>query len=360
MIYLLLLFLCIIAFQNSQKSPQRQKIFAFVFLVTLMILVGIRDPSVGVDSERYADKLYFVKDFTLTSYEPLFQISINFVNSLWGSVLVWFVYLSFLAYVFYIISVLKFSANPILSVLVFMISFSHIFPDTMNNLRQGISIMILLLTYLLASQRKWLPCIPLFLLAAGFHMSSWFVLPFYYICQRDFTKDKVIMILTLTFLFGFVSSEILNLSVISQGLSLTSGVFMEGIEKYAGYTLGAHVLNWAGIITVMLPINILCYLLIPNEKDEESYKYLFNFYFWGVVIGNLIVGSVSFGMRYMVMFLVVESILVAYKYKKSKQLRQFLVFMVLFYCYYLWGISNRTDPGMIIPYKVNPEFFRLF
>lgn len=361
MVYFFLLVSCILAFIISKNNVKSQKTLAFIFLSVMMVLVGIRDPTVGVDSERYAAKLYFAKDVTMDSYEPLFQLSINFVNETWGTVLAWFLYLSFLAYFFYTISVLRYSVNPILSVLVFMVSFTHVFPDTMNNLRQGISIMILLLAYLTFSERKWIPGVILFLAAAGFHMSTWFTLPFliwgYYLFL---SPQKITVTLVVTFIIGLIGVRLVNISSVFQNISLASGVFMEGVDKFSGYTEGSYVLNWAGQIMVMLPMNILCYLLIPDDSDERSYKYLFNIYFFGIVLGNLLAGTVSFAMRYLVLFLVVESIIVAYKYRTTPRLKPFLCFMILFYCIYLIGIANKTEPGMIIPYKINPELLKIF
>ena len=134
MIYFVLLFFCLVAYLVSKKSSKAQKFFAIIFLFTMMLIVGMRDSSVGVDSERYADKVNFVRDVSFTSYEPLFQLSINFVNANWGTVLAWFMFISLLTYSFYSISVFRYSTNPILTVLIFMVSMIHFFPDTPNTL----------------------------------------------------------------------------------------------------------------------------------------------------------------------------------------------------------------------------------
>lgn len=360
MLYFALLVLCIFAYEITKGKPKKQKMYALLFLFFLMLLVGVRDPSVGVDSERYAEKLTFVRDLTFESYEPLFQLSINFVNATWGTVLAWFLYLSFLAYFLYALAILKYSLNPMLSVLIFMVSFIHLFPDTMNNLRQGIAIMLLLLSYLTAANRKFWLCVPLFILAAGFHMSSFFALPFFFISFYNLSKSSIVSCLITSFTIGLVLSEFLDLGPIMSQLSFTSEVFMEGLDKFSGYTEGKRVLNLFGFLSVMAPLNVLCYLLIPTDSDDKSYKYLFNFYFWGIIIGNLIAGTISYGSRYMVIFLVVESVLFAYKYKKVKALKPFLFIMILLYCIYLIEIANKPEEGMIIPYKINPELFRIF
>ena len=359
MLYFVLLFLCVIAYLASRRNPKSQKILAVLFLSAMMLIVGMRDTSVGVDSERYADKLEYVRDVSLSSYEPLFQLSINIINANWGTVLAWFMYFSLLTYSLYTISVLKYSTNPILTVLIFMVSIMHFFPDTMNNLRQGISMMFLLLSYLYAAERKYLITIPLFLLALGFHMSALMVLPFYFINYHDFSKKTITLVLSFSFFFGLIAQDWFDASSLFSGLSFASETLMEGYDRFSDYTSGNRVLNAAGMLSFMTPANILCFLLIPQDNDEKTYKYLFNFYFWGIVIGNLVLRTISFGIRFMVLFVIVESLLVTYKYKENIIIRYSVAFMVILYCVYLIGISNNHQPGMIIPYIINPEVFNI-
>lgn len=357
MIYFVLLILCIIAYEQSKGKRRLQKIYSLLLVAFMMLLVGVRDPSVGVDSERYADCLTFVEDLDFQTYEPLFQLSINFVNETWGTVLAWFLYISFLTFFFYALAILQYSVNPMLSVLVFMVSFLHFFPDTMNNLRQGIAIMILLVTYLMAANKHYWLCFPLFIIAAGFHMSTFFTLPFIFINFYNFSRNKILTSLIISFIIGLVLSQFININSLISQFSFTSEVFMKGLDKFSFYSEGTRVLNLFGYISVMIPLNVLCYLLIPTDSDEKQYKYLFNFYFWGVVIGNLVSGTLSYSARYMVLFLVVESILFAYKYKEVKALKPFLIFMIIAYCIYLITIAHHPEDGMIIPYKINPELF---
>ena len=210
------------------------------------------------------------------------------------------------------------------------------------------------------AHKKYIVAAVLFLIALGFHMSSLLVLPFFFLAFWNPKKMQIISILIITFIVGFISSSLFDVESLIPNLSVASGVLMEGLDKLSNYSDSERVLNWAGLITVLTPLNLLCVLLIPSESDEKSYKYLFNFYFWGVVLGNLIFGTIPFGARYVVLFLIVESILFAYKYKRNKLLKPYLVLLVLMYCYYLVVIANRNEPGMIIPYTINPELDLLF
>ena len=360
MVYFVLLFLCTVACLISKRNKKQQSILALLFFTFMMLLVGIRDKSVGVDSESYSNDLDFVKEVTIETYEPLYQLSINFVNEMDWSTFGCFMFLSFITYTLYAYAILKYSLNPILSVLVFMVSFVHLFPETMNNLRQGIAIMLLLCSYANMANRKIVIGAVFFLLALGFHMSSLIALPFYFICIHNFSRKKIVIILISTFIAGFIASTVFSMQSILPDLSFASEVFIVGFDKLSGYSDSVRVLNWAGLIVALTPLNLLCLLIIPKESDSYFYKYLFNFYFWGVVIGNIIMGVIPFGMRYLYVFLVVESIIFAYKYRNSVLLKYYLVFMILSYCIYLIALSHRTDPGMIIPYKLNPEFVRLW
>ncbi len=357
MIYFILLILCYLAFQVSKRNRKQQTLFAVFFLVSMMLLVGARDISIGVDSERYAEDIAYVKEITTITYEPLYQMCINFTNELGGSVLVFFMLLSILTYSLYSISVIKFSKNPILSVLIFMVSFAHFFPETMNNLRQSVAIMVLLLSYIMMSRNHFLGAALLFVLAIGFHMSSLIMLPFYFIAFQPNLYKYVGPVLLSTFILGLISMNLFSAHTMASYFSFTSEIMMTGIDKFSGYTGDAHTLTAFGMITSILPLNIQCFLLRPSLDDSKEYKRLFNFYFLGCVVGNLIAGSIPFVMRFMYMFLIVESLIITYKYPRSKSLKLYLIITMIFYCVYLLGFWLSGEKGMIIPYKLNPEIF---
>ena len=225
----------------------------------------------------------------------------------------------------------------------------------MNIMRQSVALSLLLLSYISFAEKRRVLTVLLFICALGFHFSSLMLIPFYFICKYNFKKRVVVFLLAITFFIGFFSPYWLSIDAISHFFPALEGAAEMGLEKLSNYE-DKSALNAFGLITSMLPINILCFLLIPSENDEKSYKYLFNFYFIGTIISNIIYCAIPFGFRYSYPFFVVESVLFAYKYKYDKRVRFFLVFIIIYYLYYLVSVSLSTKPNLMIPYKINPLF----
>lgn len=321
----------------------------------MMLLVGMRDETVGVDSPQYVYRYALDYDFEGILYEPLYQLSVTSVNLFTPEYGWWFLFISFITFLLIGIAFCRYSVNPLLSVLIFMISTVHLFPETMNIMRQSVAIAALLLSYLTCINKKWISTILLFIVAVGFHFSSILVLPFYFICKIKFNKLFIIISLIITFIMGFFTSSFISLDILGNLIPGVEGALEVGMEKLGNYE-DRNALNYFGLISTMLPIMLLCMFLIPNDKDERSYKYLFNFYYVGTLISNLIYCAIPFGFRYSYPFFAVESILFAYKYRNNKGLRLYIVFFILLFIYYLIVLSMETRPNMIIPYKFNKLF----
>lgn len=189
--YILLFFLILFHNQLKDKPIKSQKTVALFFMLFMMIMVGIRGLNVGVDSEQYATKFTFVHDINILSYEPLFQLLINILNNYSTRVLWFFFTIAALTYMCYGYTVLKYSKIPLLTILVFMASFVHFFPETMNNLRQGVAIMLLLISYIFYAKKIYYLTTVFWLLAFGFHFSSIIAVPFYFICNIKIDNKKI-------------------------------------------------------------------------------------------------------------------------------------------------------------------------
>lgn len=354
MIYIILLFVALFLFWNVKKRNIQIWYSAFL-LVFMMLLVGMRDETIGVDSPQYVMRFSYIYDIKDIIYEPLYQLSVNFVNIFTDKYGWWFLLLSFITFVSIGLVICKYSKLPLLSVIVYMASTIHLFPETMNVMRQSVAIAFLLVSYFEYINRQKIVAFLLFFCAVGFHFSSIIVFPFYFLNSYNFSKRIVVFTLIITFFFGFVSPNFISVDLITNIFSNAEGMVELGLDRFSGYR-DKTGLNALGLISAMFPLNVLCFLLIPSENDDKSYKYLFNFFFAGVIISNLIYCAVPFGFRYSYPFFIVESVLFANKYYKEKRLKYYFVFFVLYYLLYLYSLSISEKPNMIIPYKLNVIF----
>lgn len=358
MIYILLLFIALLLFITIKKQ-EKQIVLSIALLVFMMLLVGLRDESVGVDSPQYAYRYSLTYNFESISYEPLYQVSVDFVNLFTDQYGWWFLAMSLITFLPIGIAICRYSKLPLLSVLIYMASSVHLFPETMNIMRQSVALGLLLLSYLTFFKKQRVATLFLFLGAVGFHFSSIIVLPFYFICKKEFNNSFVITSLIITFVLGFFSKSFISVDTLSSLLPDGMDVIAEeGMEKLAAYK-NSYSLNAFGFISTMLPLNVLCFLLMPSENEDKLYKYMFNIFFIGLLISNIIYCAIPFGFRYSYPFFVVESLLFANKYKSNRLLQIFLIFLIFYYLLYLYQLSNSGRPNMIMPYKMN-NIFREF
>lgn len=355
MVYVLLVIVNLLLFLTV-KPRKQQIVWSVILLVFMMLLVGMRDETVGVDSPQYTYRFSLVSDLEGVLYEPLYQLSVNFVNSFTNEYGWWFLLMSFITFLPLGIALCIYSRMPLLSVLIYMASAIHLFPEDMNIMRQSVAISCLLLSYLTFVNKHRIVTLLLFLIAVGFHFSSLIVLPFYFINKIYLKKPIVLFSLATTFIIGFFSSSLLSIDLIGHVFPELEGAAEVGLEKLSNNYDDKSALNAFGLITTMFPINILCILLMPSKNDDKTYRYLFNFLFVGTIISNIIYCAIPFGFRYSYPFFAVESILFAYRYKTDKRLHYFLIFLILYFFVYLVQLSFSDRPNMIIPYKFNKLF----
>ena len=355
MVYVLLAIFALLLFLTV-KPRKQQVVWSVILLVFMMFLVGMRNETVGVDSLQYTYRFSLDYDLEGLFYEPLYQLSVIFVSSFTNEYGWWFLLMSFITFLPLGIAICGYSKMPLLSVLIYMVSTIHLFPENMNIMRQSVAISCLLLSYLTFINKHRIVALLLFIIAFGFHFSSLIVLPFYFLNKVYIKKPIILFSLASTFIIGFFSSRLLSVDLIGHLFPQLGGAAEVGLEKLSNNYGDKTALNAFGLIATMLPINLLCVFLIPSKNDEESYNYLFNFFFVGTIISNIIYCAIPFGFRFSYPFFVVESILFAYKYKTNKLLRIYLIFIIILFFEYLIQLSLSDRPNMIIPYKFNELF----
>ena len=110
--------------------------------------------------------------------ELLFDSTYTLIHSIGGSSQLWLAFVSLLMYIPYTYVICKYSKVPMLSVLIFITSSNLFFFDGMNGIRQWIAGGIILLSFVLRSEGKFLSSLICFAFSIGFHLSSIIALPF--------------------------------------------------------------------------------------------------------------------------------------------------------------------------------------
>lgn len=255
----------------------------FLFLASsflvLYIPLAIRSVRVGTDYNRYKD-VYL----SLVSNEA---IHVNIIKWLgWPFVSIvkisgmiigqnYFLFygiLGFLTLLFFYKAILM-SKKPWLSLFLF-VSFCLYF-QTFNQIRQMLSISLILFSYKYIASRELIKYVVLILSASVFHKTSLFFLPFYFLSKIKINKKSV------TFYALIVVAVIALSFILRRAISLTSyGHFYSG--SYLDLSMSkSSVLNLVVRLVMLFGTAVFYKNLI---KRDQNNRILFNLIIWCVIL----------------------------------------------------------------------------
>lgn len=196
----------------------------FLPLVSLIFLVGFREYDVGTDTGNYYNYLWLSNTELNFNSEFLFNLLVIILKNFNLNYTCFLLLISFLFYVFLYgaleIYTKKFKSNLFISFFL-CISLFFFLSMSINVIRQGVSLSILLLSYALWIERKSNFWILFFVfLALAFHLTS--IVPvLIFIVSNFFSKDKFFNFLILTYFFMIL------LSYLNYGFLNISTLFMD-------------------------------------------------------------------------------------------------------------------------------------
>jgi len=329
---------------------QRQASLAITIIMLLM--VGLRDISVGTDTENYVSK--FKENFLDSLYSDyLFNLVLWSTKSITKS---WNIFLLTIAIITYLplyFIIRKESYNPSLSLLIFVIAPSIYFFETFNILRQSISIVFLLYVYYFFQKERYVETLAFLIVAILFHMSSLIILPF---LLMKFTRLSFIVVLSM-----LIGSLLIGLSGILTNLidqflvfdQLAAAAGWESLSKFSVYgnaDKSSSVLNVVGSLAHVLPLTVVCLLTYPANKDHLYYK----IFFAGVIVLNSLIffkyaERLISGVTILQIFLVPRSYLFGSKLMRLI-ISLFIILLALFFIYQMYRASINRSSDMI-PYR---------
>ena len=230
--------------------------------------------EVGTDWPIYLDYYHWINDGTKSFSEPLF----NFLNKLVG----WSVHdfqglvvlVAFLSYLFLFRAINEQSISAPLSLLVFFISSS--FFASMNQLRQAISMPVMLYAYKYVRERKLFPYLFWCIVASCIHASSLVYILLYFVAEiRPSVRRYAVT-------FGFCVITLPLLHLIAEALIRLS--------KYAWYftsvfNTGSEANNFylLGFLFQSVMFVIMAYYRFTSQTEDPVYDGMLNCYFLSVI-----------------------------------------------------------------------------
>ena len=351
-IYTTLLFLLFFGGIILNKVPKSQGNIIFTVTIFICALVlGLRY-NVGVD---YASYKIIYENLSIDRLEIGYQFLCIVFNSLGFPFPVLTTFIAFLQlYLFYI--GLKDYKSLLPWIFFFYFTTLYIFVS-LNGMRQTLAFSIFVYSLHFIRDKKLLKYAITILIATSFHKSAIIFIPLYFILNYEIFRSKNLqyILLITTILFSYIFSD-----SIWQIASFVSPYIGYGTEDYdlekfkdidwSGSGAGLGVYMWA-IINLIV---ISCYNNIKKIFPDKFFIIIYNLYFIGTLIGNIVSGT--YLSRANLYFLNIRIIVYAYllvyflhcrNTVSTKLLSVFIVLIML--AFFFLAISNKAS--MCAPYQ---------
>lgn len=351
--YLVLLVSCLVLMLIPGRKNQAK--VAPVLMVLMILIVGLRSPEVGRDTQNYVD-IYLEGGWR---YEPLFQLIAAVSRWLGLGVNGFFTIMAVITFCPLFWFFRRASWRPVFSALIFVTFSVVFFHQTMNTVRASAALPFCLIALFFASRKEWWKTIVCFLIATGFHYSSLAVAALLLISGlfKKVRRKGYYALLAVSLLIGlFLSSRIgAVLGSITNGLAaivaLSSRTGYYLAQTYLA-TLGETSLNFFGVAATLLPFSTFGFLLYDPINGKSLYYRLFII---AVLISNVFL-SVAIVYRVTMFLTPLITVLLPNTYKRSGPNRQLLLLvltflMILWYCYQLFT-AGPSDMAATVPYRV--------
>ncbi len=257
------LFFCFLYEKAKHNNKKRYKHYIIISAIVLIVILGLRNITVGVDTAGYAEAFGRVVDgrmrpidyewlgmgYTLISRIIGFVFGNNYValNCVVGAFTIFFVYKA----------IIQNSKNKTLSL--YLLLSSTLFYQMLNQSRQMLAIAIVLYSLKYLLDNKKLKYFITILLAASIHVSALFVLPFYFIRNLKINKHNTTLYILFS-IIAFVGFTTIEKIIISTHY----GSIYYGSEYYAA--------SFTSIIMLLFRIFLTALLLFLNWRYAKGNK----------------------------------------------------------------------------------------
>lgn len=269
-IYLIMFLVSILfAYLSTKTKNKYYKLIMQGLAIIPFVLVSAIRYDVGTDYFfRYVPNyLVFVNGGNVDSLEPLFVILIKMCVGFSDSYVALFVVTSIIINVLTMVTIFKYSKNPILSIAIFFCGSFYF--QSMNLVRQFIAMAIIFCAYriLFCGKKKYLYII-FILIATMFHsMSAVFLISLFLEKKVIKLKYLMIIILLIVLLGGYIGN------VVEFVVSNTTLKEVTNIAKYVKYFKADGNLNVSTILVeTIIYIYIYGMYMMAKKQNEEMGK----------------------------------------------------------------------------------------
>lgn len=264
-IYVILL--SIIIFESiicyKSKNENKQKIYLIIIGILLILVSGLRDKNIGVDTASYVNFFQNVSNLDNSQLNSIYYekgfILFNKFLVLFSNHYSILLVISTLIIIIPILLFIKENSNSIwMSVYLFVtLTFYY---NSMNIMRQYIAIGLILLSYSYVKKRKIIPFVFLVFLSASFHTTALVFLIVYFIPLIKLSYRKLNYLILFTLIIYLFFPYFLK-------------VFFNYFRIYTGYIYYLDSMNFGDILKFLIMFLILLfgiYFKYPNFQANKS------------------------------------------------------------------------------------------
>lgn len=243
------------------------KVFLSIVFFTLFLFVGFRSTNTGNDTYTYIE---LFKKCTKSTFNTLSQLRYEkgylFFNYIIGKIIknprIFMLIMSFIFNFIVYWFIKKYSKNYLISVLVYVgLLFLYL---SMTMYRQFFAIVIILISYRFAINKKILPFLVCLFLAYSMHTSAIASIIIYPICNLEYTRKRSFLII----IFAFISMIFLNLILSKFTLLFNYEVLYE--IRNGSFSLA----NLLYFITFFI-LFIIGLIINKTNQNADNNKYLY-------------------------------------------------------------------------------------
>ena len=298
--YLLLLVLIIFTYIIIEKIlniKNKEVIFLKVAFIEMLLFLGLRDVSVGIDLKNYIPYFNMIKQ---AKWNNLFilklekgYILLNKLISIFGNENLFLFVIAIITLSGVYFSIKHFSKNYFFSIFIFITFQFYIFQ--FSGLRQSIAYSIILISLKYIKERNWIKFIVTVLIASTFHKTAIIFIPAYWIAKNKINIKSIKLFFVILILLYILKIPILTL-----------------ITKYIYKTYDV-LSSTDGYNMLILLLSIFVFFLLIKNRDNENNDIWFNMLMVAVLIQSLAsvqgnIARLTMYYSYSLMFLIPNAI----------------------------------------------------
>lgn len=276
---------------RNYRNDRANYFFAVLSVVPFILVSGLQY-RVGADYLIYNNAFYYIKD---TGYYNLFEPGYNLLNKIVGifsdSSVALFMVCAIFFCGFSFISIHKLSCNIYASIFIWVLS--QCFFESMNTVRQSLSVSIVFISFIFILKKKMVPYILCILFATSMHYSAIIMLPVYFIDKMKLNWKKQLMFSGAILLIAFFARDIITeIPLFERYVSL----YVRSNRNFVDFTLTDCIIAISGWLTGAY------YYSRISEENRASFHLFYNLQ-WMYVLSTVISAFVPLAYRITMYFM---------------------------------------------------------